>query len=366
MRIKYYLGSLALLLIATCTQVSAKTLSLNPQQIKNLGIQLIKPVAVKKSPILRAPATLSIPPSLDFIVSTAHEGMIDRVAVSVGDSVAKGQLLARVFSPGYLGLQREYLSVLSDQEMASTRFHHDETLFKEGVISKHRLMETRAKYNKYNVLFNEYRQLLKVGGMSSAEVKRLTRKKVLQNYLNLKAPVEGVVLKKMVIAGQQVGPMAPIFRIASLKKLYVELAVPQERLIEISLNDEIEIEQAAVSGKIILIGKNVDLESQSVLVRAVIDDTSGMLRPGQNISVQLFRRSDKNLYQVPTGSIFRSERISYLFVRTATGFEAKIINVVGQNASGVVVEDSLNAKDEVVSIGVAPLKSLWLEQSEEE
>ncbi len=345
---------------------SADQLFVNPQQIDNLGIQLAKPEIVIKSPLFRAPAKISIPPSLDFIVSTSHAGLIDRIEVSSGESVQKGQLLARLFSPGFLELQRDFLSALSEQEMSAMRLEHDEMLFKEGVISKHRLIETRVKFNKYNMLYKEHKQLLRMTGMSEAELSQLTRKHNLHSYLKLLSPIDGVILETKMLAGQRVEKLVPVFRVASLKKLYVELAVPQEKLSEISIGDHIEIEKNGLQGKIILIGRNVDIESQSVLVRAVIDENPEVLRPGQNVSVQLFKQTPHSLYRVPAASVFRSGKGSFLFARTATGFEVRKVITAGHDSAGTVLESGVSANDQLVIKGTAALKLLWLEMGEAE
>lgn len=344
--------------------VSADQLSVNQEQIDHLGIQLAKPKVVNKSPLFRAPAKVSIPPSLDFIVSTPHAGLIDRIEISEGEPVEKGQLLARIFSPGFLELQRDYLSSLSEQEMATMRLEHDQMLFKEGVISKHRLIETGVKFNKFNTLYNEHKQLLKMGGMSSVELSQLTRKRKLHNYLKLRSPIDGVVLENKMVAGQQVERLAAVFRVASLKKLYVEIAVPQEKISELSIDDYIETEQSGFQGKIILIGRNVDPESQTVLVRAVIGESPVELRPGQNVSVQLFKQSLEPLYRVPTAAIFRSGKDTFLFARTTSGFEVRKAKVVGQNSHGLVLKSGIVSGEQLVVKGTAALKLLWLETNE--
>lgn len=362
MKTKQTITFFSILIFAFIGWLDASELAIDKQQKTNIGIQVVSPVAVNKSPVFRAPATISVPPSLDFLVSASHEGKIEFIEVSIGESVVKGQLLAQIFSPEYLELQREYLSLLSDYELAATRLKHDEMLVKEGVISKYRALETRSNFNKFNVLINEHKQLLKLSGMDDFDVEILTKRRVLQSHLKLKSPADGVVLNRMVASGQQVEPLAPLFRVASLKKLYVELAVPQERLKDISIGDKIEVDNSDTGGTIILVGQNVDPESQSVLVRAVIDEKNDQLRPGQNISVQLFSKQADLLYKVPTSAVFRSDQTSYLFIETGTGFKAIEVQIKGQDASGIVISGSFKSENKVVSAGVAALKLLWLEQ----
>jgi len=336
-------------------------LVIDEQQIKNVGLELAAPVSIQKSPLFTAPAKITIPPTQDFIVSTPYSGVIERVIVSVGDEVKEGQVLARLFSPEFLELQRDFLAAFSEHGLVDMKRKHDEMLYKEGVISHHRLIESRITAHQAEALLSEHKELLKMSGLSDLDIKKLARKRKLINHLKLLTPTTGVILDSKMVTGQQVERLVPVFRVANLQNLFVELAVPQERLVDIRVGGAIEVGQTGIEGTIILIGRSVDEDSQTVLVRAVIDEYSEILNPGQNVTVQLFVKSEKPLFKVPTSAIISRAGAHYLFIRTATGFEAKSVKVMGRDAAGAVIEEGLQAGDKVVVKGTAALKLFWLE-----
>jgi len=347
--------------LLTAPVFATDQLVITDQQIKNMGIQLSNPVSIQEVPLFKVPATIAIPPSQNFIVSTSYAGVIKKVLVSVGETIQRGQLLARIFSPEYLELQREFLASFSENELASMKLEHDEMLYKEGVVSHHRFLESRITANQAEARLSQYKELLKMSGLSDIDIRKLANKRQLRSYLNLTSPTSGVVLESKMVTGQQVDKLAPVFRVANLQKLYVELAVPQERLSGINIGGLITVGKTGVEGKVILIGRNVDQDSQSILVRAVIDEHPEILHPGQNVIVQLFSESEQAIFQVPTAAVIRRGGNHYLFRRTKLGFEAKQVDVVGRDPSSVVVDKGITLDDKVVIKGTAALKLFWLE-----
>jgi membrane fusion protein, heavy metal efflux system len=353
---------IVLLLIGCVPDVwSEAQLPLSKQQIENIGIAMTTPEMTREVPLVQAPARISIPPDQEYVVSAPYSGLVSSVKAALGEPVRKGQLLARINSPELLTLQRDLLNNSSELQLAGAKMRRDEMLLKEGVISQRRWQESRSQYTKYATLVNEAKQMLRIAGMSQTEIRQLLRTRRLSSTLNIHAPAAGVILEKKIVAGQRVDALTPLFRLAKLDKLWLDISVPQERVQAIDLNDEVKIKGSDIRARVTLIGRSVNPDNQSVLVRAVIERNDGSVRPGQKATVRLLKSAARPLFDLPVSALMRAGERSYVFVRVEGGFEARPVTVAGREGQSVTISEGLSPGQPVVVKGVAALKASWLE-----
>lgn len=336
---------------------SGEVVKITEQQIGNLGIELGRLQKAETMPLFKAPAQVTIPPAHEFIVSAPQDGLVSKVETAVGDQVSAGQTLAQLNSPDLLALQRSLLNAASGLSLAEAKYSRDETLYQEGVISKRRLEESRSDYNVQSVALSEARQLLEIAGMSRKEIDALHRTRKLSSLLEVRSPVNGAVLEKMVVAGQRVDVLAPMFRVASMDTLWLEISVPQEKLHLVQLGDRVVIENTGTDARVALIGKNVNPHNQSVLVRALIENAPGQVRPGQTVSARLIQATGTAAFKVPHAAVARRGGESYLFIRTAEGFEARPVEVIGNEEENSIVRGDLKGDEQIAVQGVVALKA---------
>ncbi|MEN8259294.1 MAG: efflux RND transporter periplasmic adaptor subunit [Pseudomonadota bacterium] len=352
--------AISIVLLSLATVHAAERVAITEQQMRNLGIELGKPELAADIPLFKAPAQVIIPPAHEFIVSAPQDGLVSKVEAAIGDRVNKGQILARLHSPDLVTLQRNLLNAISERNLARAQLRRDEMLLKEGVIPERRWQETRSRYNVHSNTLNEARQLLAIAGMNGSEIDILERTRRLTSVLNVSSPVEGVVLDKMIVAGQRLDAMTPMFRVANLETLWLEVNVPQERLHEVKLGDRVVVEQTDCRARVVLIGQNVNPNNQSVLVRAVIDRTTTPVRPGQTVSVRFVQPGKAPAFKIAAAALARSGTRNVIFVRSGHGFEIRDVELVGHENQSVIVRGDLNAGEDVAVSGVVALKADWL------
>jgi cobalt-zinc-cadmium efflux system membrane fusion protein len=341
-------------------------LHLTPEQIAHIGVRTAAPEAVSALPLARAPGRVVLPPAKEFVVSALQAGVVTHVNVPLGVNVTKGQILAEIRSTALLDVQRSLLDAASAFSVAKAKLDRDETLLKEGVISRLRWQETKSDFDRAQATLRAAEQTLLASGVSAADVEKLKSTHQIDSLLEIHAPTDGVVLERMAVVGQRVDALAPLFRIGKLDELWLEVDMPQERLHEIKLGDRVSVESPKASARIIEVGQNVDPQSQSALVRAVVEQGADDLRPGMHLNVQLMHRSTDHIFRVPVAAVFSHEGHSYVFVKTADGFAAREVAVAGQEAYNVTIHEGLNPGESVAVQGVAALKAAWVGMGEEE
>jgi cobalt-zinc-cadmium efflux system membrane fusion protein len=187
----------------------------------------------------------------------------------------------------------------------------------------------------------------------------------LSSRLKVLSPIAGTVMDRMGVAGSRVDMLAPLYRIADLSELWLEINIPQERAAGVKIGDSVEMDGAEKQGgtvmaKISLLSQNVNPENQTVLARAIIQGEQSAIRPGQRINIRIIRTSEKPAYQVPNVAIAKHEGKAYLFIRSQTGFNVVPVAVIGKQGESSIIEGNLTGNEDIAVKGAAALKANWL------
>jgi len=350
----------SLLLSLSLNLSAAETIRLTPEQITQLGVQIasLKPSA--NIPLLTAPAKVVVPPAQEHIISAPQAGLVTQLGFAVGDTVNAGQLVAQLNSPEILTLQQQYLHSENQRQLAATNYRRDKNLFAEGVIAQKRWQETSSQYASLESDSKSFRQMLQISGLSTAQIQNLIKTGNFNSQINLYSPITGVVLEKMASAGERLNSLSPLYRIAKLSTLWLEIAIVHEKIAQIQVGDEVAILNTPITAKIVLLGNSVNPSNQSVLVRAVINQSNPAVRVGQAVTIQLVRANTQTAFTVPSTAVAQNGGKSYLFVRSQTGFNVVPIAVIAKQGTDLLFTGALKGTEQVASKGAVALKALWL------
>jgi cobalt-zinc-cadmium efflux system membrane fusion protein len=330
------------------------------EQMDHLGIT-VAPVELTTSFATdQLPGRVVIPPRQERVVSTPAEGLVTGLQAGVGDEVKQGDLLAVIESPALIVLQREFLQANTEEKLAATDLNRDRQLFKEGIVAERRYLETRSKHERMAATLEERRQALRLAGMDAVAVETLERTRALSSELAVRAPISGVVLKGVAVVGQRVNGADPLYRLAQLEPLWLEIQVPLDRVTGVQPGAAVELPCPQSEASVQLIGRDVDPDSQTVLVRAEVRRAEDCLRPGQYVQVRLKMGSAQQLYRLPASAVVQTSELSVVFVQAPYGFAAMRVQIAGHDRGYVIVSGQLNAGESVAVSGLAAVKAAWL------
>ncbi|MBT9100097.1 efflux RND transporter periplasmic adaptor subunit [Methylovulum psychrotolerans] len=349
------------------------TIKLSAEHSNNLGVTLGKLVPVTQVPILYAPAKIVVPPAHEYVVSSSQAGLITQLAAAVGDKVKQGEVLATLNSPDLLSMQQLFLKAASELGLSEMAYQRDKKLFDDGVIPERRWQETHSQYTALQAVANEHQQLLEIAGMTRAEIDTLRKTRHLSGMLAIHAPITGVVLERPVMAGTRVDNLTPLYRIANLDELWLELNIPQERIGELKIGDKVLVEKPAdsqtagqhpgalpIMAHITLLGQAVNPDNQTILVRAAIKGAQTDIRPGQRINTQIIQPHSQAVFAVPNTAIAQQAGKAYLFVQTPEGFRASPITVIGKQGEETTFSGDFTGSETIAITGAVALKANWL------
>jgi multidrug efflux pump subunit AcrA (membrane-fusion protein) len=347
-----------LLLAWTCLSVAqAQDIALSAAQSKALGITTVAPEAQATGEITGLAAEVMVPNSQLHVVSTPLAGLVESVLVAVNERVRRGQPLARMQSSALAEAQRGYLQAATQTQLARANLDRDQKLAAEGLIAESRLMSTQANHIEATALLAERRHALKLAGMADTAIAALLTGNAISSSVTIAAPVDGVVIEQVAQAGQRLEAYTPIYRIARLDPLWLEIQVPLARAAGLHEGARVRVPSVEASGRIISVGRSVTPESQTVMLRALISVNAARLRPGQYVETAVAAADTAVVqWRVPNGSLVRHQNRLLVFAKSSKGFRTVVVTMINEGATSSVVAGSL--QDAAIAVGgISALKA---------
>lgn len=331
-------------------------LRLDERQVRAVGIETAGVASESAATELTLPGIVAVPPHQLRVVAAPAGGLIESMAVAPDESVAEGQPIARLRSTELVEAQRLFLTALSADGLARNRLERDEQLYKERIIAERRVITTRAEAVFARTELDERRQLLGLLGMPEAAVERLRRDRQIAPALEVVAPVGGIVLQRQATPGERVAAAAPLFTVANLSPLWINLQVPQSGIASLEPGARVILPNSGAQGRILRLGRSVDQGTQSIAAVAEMTENIQNLRPGQAVNARVVLGVGTSAqWLVPAGAVVRHRGRSWVFVQVPEGFRAKPVGVLSETAQSTSLRGPLTPRDQVAVRGVLSL-----------
>ena len=179
-------------------------------------------------------------------VSSKILGRITNLAVDESDTVKQGQLLVQLDSTdlkaqesqakAMLALDNESVTLAKvNVEKAEDDFNRAQRQYKDNIIPKEQFDHTQKALEAAKAAYN-----IAVTKIGTAQAQLKVIKTELQNT-QIYSPMNGVVAKRWVLAGDVVSPGQPIFTIYDLKNIWVTADLEETKLAQIHIGDTVDI-----------------------------------------------------------------------------------------------------------------------------
>jgi membrane fusion protein (multidrug efflux system) len=123
------------------------------------------------------------------------------------------------------------------------------------------------------------------------------------SLLEIKAPLAGTVVRINARLGQSVEPNAVLAEVIALERLVVTAQVPSREAGLLKPGQPVDFGAGtAAAGKLTVVGKDVDPDTDTVLVRAAVPAGAGF-KPGQFVSIRIVAEERRDVLAVPEASL---------------------------------------------------------------
>ncbi|NOX92310.1 MAG: efflux RND transporter periplasmic adaptor subunit [Gammaproteobacteria bacterium] len=354
-----------LLFIVTPVSVFAVELQLTPAQLANASLETTAVSSRESLTQLKLNGILTADRRRTHRVAPVVDGLVTTLrVVATNEKVRKGQVLAQLRSHSLGQAQAGYLEALARFELAETERTRIEGLWKDGVVAESRWLKVDSEYKSARATLEARRRLLSLAGLSDQQIRQLAKQPDRLAVFDLISPIDGLVTRVEIESGQLLGVGQVAFRVDDLSTLWAVVQIPVASLPQVSTGVAAQIRVQASPGQIYRgtlesLGGAVETLSQTVSGRIVLANPDGRLLPGMYAEVTLSGMASKGL-MVPASAVFRLGDQNYVFKVLGNGrFEPVVIETGTATGGWIPVISGITADTNVVSSGVAELKSHW-------
>ncbi|WP_261396921.1 efflux RND transporter periplasmic adaptor subunit [Photobacterium rosenbergii] len=284
-------------------------------------------------------------------------GLIHELLVKPGESVEKGQVVARLDPHDYQVSIRELEARLyeakASYKLAKIELKRVKQAVKDDAVSSVSLDRAQSGYERAKAMVEVVSQ-------------NLQRAKDSLSYTELKAPFDGVIARNNFEAFEQVSPGLSVFTLHKPQLLDVEIDVP-ENLIDqfsdtISTSASISWYQAerALPAELIEVETLPDPIRQTYTVTYQVDTEAvakARVLPGKSVTLTTSLAGQSDVFCLPYSAVLGEESEHYVFTvdHDGTG-ENNTVQSVGVQVdtfqdSKMCVQGRLNSKDLIVVAG---------------
>ncbi|MCA9693246.1 MAG: efflux RND transporter periplasmic adaptor subunit, partial [Myxococcales bacterium] len=229
-------------------------------------------------------------------------GRIDRLLVRVtGTRIGKNQVVARLYSPEIYTATRE-LALAAAQAKKLAKSPHGGAQLGASTLAAAR---TR----------------LRLLGVADREIEKIERTGKAPSDIDIRAPFSGTVLERHVEEGQYVAAGTPLYSVADLSEVWVQIDAYESDLPHLHVGQEVELTVEALPGedfvgKIAFIDPVVDRKQRTARVRVEVKNRDGQLRPGMFASAVIHAGDDGAASQlvIPSSAPLYTGRRSVVYV----------------------------------------------------
>lgn len=309
-----------------------------PQESVNSAYNVLTEKVIAYKGISKISYSGVVEAKLTTPLSFANMGTIIEVLVDEGQTVSKGQLLAKLNSSN---TENTYQLALQKQQQAEDAYKRLKPMNENGTLPDIKMVEVET-------------------GLNQAKSALAIAKKSIDDC-SLYAPTNGVIGKRFIQPGMNILPGVSAFDLLDINSVYIKIPVPEDEVNGLKKDKDATVNVAAVNqtllGKIKEIGVSADMLSHTYPVKIEVNNSSYIIKPGMVCSVSLenqtngsgFLISNKALQQDVSGKqfVYINKNLK------AQKQEVKTIALVGQQ---VLVSGNLNEGDDIIVSGQNKLR----------
>jgi len=297
-------------------------------------------------------------PGLDTRLSFRVSGPIQALPVKAGDSVRKGQLIARLDAEDLsLQVQQSESALLraeAEARNADASYARIRALYENQSASRNELDSARAAWETTNALTDSSRKQL-----------QLARQQL--SYTELNVPFTGCSVAKLFVeSNENVSAGQPIVELGCGELMEVHVPVPETYITHVQPGQTVEVRFSAMDGttyaaKVTEVGVSATGGTTFPVTAKLTKDIKG-LRAGMAAEVA-FAGSDEGTARIwlPTVAVIEDREGRFVFIaipsdETTATIERRTVTIGAISPRGLEITDGLTEGERVVIAGVSKIR----------
>ena len=308
-------------------QIAASSIAVQPSGPARISSSVVLPGEIR----LNADRTVAIVPRLG--------GVVESVAVSLGDKVRKGQVLATIASAEAAQLRADLQAAQSRLALARATLEREKKLWEEKISAEQDYLQARQAMREAEIAVQGGRQKLVASGAAAAAPGALARYQLL-------APIDGTVVDKQVAAGESASEAKSLLTISDLSSVWMDVIVPARDLATVRSGAGAEVRASAfdstASGKVSYVSALMGEQTRTANARIVVPNPGGVWRPGLLANAEIGTGQRDVPTAVAAQALHSLDGRTVVFIRVPGGFVAQPVTAGVTDGRFVEIVKGLN------------------------
>lgn len=253
-------------------------------------------------------------------------------------------------------------------ELAEKNLRRAEKLIESGDVARAFYDEQKAKRDQlkeqYESALSKARQDFAAVATARANVSNaesqlgLARRNL--SYALVFSPIDGYVAERTADLGEYVSTTAKVATVVRINPLRIRIDIPEQAIPEVQVGQAVSITTSAwpdknFSGRIARISPNVSATSRTLTVEAEIENSSGVLKPGQFATVRILQPRTEPAVLVPARSVRTEAGVSRLFVIKDGRAQQRLVQLGQTEGALIEIKSGVAADEQVATSNVEQL-----------
>jgi len=284
-------------------------------------------------------------------LSSRLPGTVWQVEKNVGDWVRSGEVLALVDAAEVGRAKSELIRALAQEELQKKTVARLDGLSSQGIVAGRQSQTAQAEYvQAHAALLSAQQALANLGlpvdveqlralpedqlaerlrflGIPEEHIEPLSPAEATANLLPVKAPLDGVIVARQVVAGEVVDASRVLFQLADTRRMWLTLNVSVEDAGRLRLGQPVRFRpdgnQGEVRGTLVWISTGADRQTRMVSVRAELPNPAGQLRNETFGAGEIVLREEQEAVAVPNEAVHWEGCCQVVFVRDKGFFDSR-------------------------------------------
>lgn len=311
----------------TWTQLEGRV-RLPQASINSSGLEILtvepKSFAVSQS----YSGALQLIPTQQAMVTNSSAGTIKRVFKTVGQSVRQGEVLAWLESRELISLRAQHQAALQQLQLAQSHLQREQRLWQEKVSPEQDYLNAKHQVAQAQIAVDEVSRLMaSLGAVTGAD------------YLEVRAPIGGVISATPAVAGLYVPSQQTLFEIANTRVLQAVVQVPEQQLPDIAPQQLALISSKNSSlrttGRVQYISPTFSTSTRTGQAFVQVDNASGQWHAGQLVDIAIQTKAHRANLSVREDALQTFRDWTVVYIQVGDDFEIRPVEL-GLRGDGVV------------------------------
>lgn len=305
--------------------------SMSGRQLLSVSGFLIKPVQMNDP--INSIATLLPDEEVDLSFETS--GKIVSIKFTEGTRVRKGDLLAKINDKP---LQAQLQKLEAQRKLMEDKEFRQRSLLDKDAISQ-----------------ESYDQIVTELQTNEADI-NLVKARISETELH--APFDGIIGLRYLSEGSYANPSTKIARLVKISPLKIHFSIPERYADEVNLGFPVSfyVDDQAYKATVYAVDPKIDLDTRTILIRAIYPNRKEELKPGRFAQVSLLLSQIDNAIAIPTQALI-PEMEGEIVYTYRNGKASSIKVTTGLRTESLIqIVEGLKFGDTLITTGILQLR----------